>query len=491
MPDVNVVRASRAHSSLRFSCVLLIALSSFLLTVCKASSAQSAPIANISDPQLVQGLRETLAKLVAEDKFSGAVLLAKNNAILLERAYGYADHAFNVKNDINTKFNMGSMGKMFTGVAILQLAQAGKLSLDDKLVKYLPNYPNKAVANSVTIRELLTHTSGLGDFFGPEFAAANMSRFESLESLLPLFGDKPLLFEPGSKWSYSNAGYIVLGLVIQQVATESYYDYVKQHIFDPAGMHDTGNWPADADVPDRALGYTTMGSTGTVRKSNIFLLQRGGSAGGGYSTVDDLLRFAEALQNRKLLNEQFTAMEMTGQVPTGIPGVKYGFGMEERMVDGTRIVGHGGGGPGIESVLEMYPTLGYVVAIMTNYDQAMSPVNNRLRAALSGQVIPQAIAATQQSMEEFAGHYTPELPAGAQMTPPPITVTIEANGLRIDPGMGPAFHFVLVANDEFVDADTHTLHVAFLRDSGAHVIGLKTVTGFGPVPPITATKIDK
>ena len=221
---MNTVRTLRARF-LCLSCVLLFALSSALPAMCEASSERVAQGARMSDARIVRDLRETLVKLVAEDKFSGVALLAKNNAILFEHAYGYADHAFNVRNDINTKFNMGSMEKMFTGVAILQLAQAGTLSLDGKLIEYLPAYPNKAVANSVTIRELLTHTSGLGDFFGPEFAAANMSRFDSLESLLPLFVDKPLLFEPGSKWSYSNAGYIVLGLVIQHVTRESYDTY--------------------------------------------------------------------------------------------------------------------------------------------------------------------------------------------------------------------------------------------------------------------------
>ena len=189
---------------------------------CQERSAPS--LAEPADQQIVRDLREVLHKLVAEDRFSGALLLAEKGAILFEHAYGYADHAFDTKNNIDTKFNMGSMGKMFTGVAVLQLAQAGKLSLDDRLIKDLPTYPNNAVATSVTIRQLLTHTSGLGDFFGPEFAGANMSRFESLESLLPLFVDKPLLFKPGSRWSYSNAGYIVLGLLIQQVAGESYYD---------------------------------------------------------------------------------------------------------------------------------------------------------------------------------------------------------------------------------------------------------------------------
>ncbi len=464
--------------------ILSVALLCVSAATCSASPSAPRP----SPAAIARDLSATLRKLAAEDKFSGAALLAKSDAVLYERAYGYADHAFNVKNTVNTKFNLGSMGKMFTGVAILQLMQAGKLSLDDTLAKDLPNYPNKTVAKAITIRQLVTHTSGLGDFFGPQFFAANMSNFDTLESLLPLFVNKPLLFKPGTRWSYSNAGYIVLGLVIAHISGESYYDYVQRHIFDPAGMHDTGNWPADADIPNRALGYTTMGSSGTTRKSNIFILQRGGSAGGGYSTVHDLLRFAHALQTHKLLNAQYTAMDMHGLVPTGFPGTKYGFGMEERILNNTRIVGHSGGGPGIQSVLEMYPASGYTVAIMTNYDGAMSPVNSRLQTLLTGQTIPTVIARPTHAFNEFAGTYTPQLPADLQMKPPPITITVEPNGLRVDPGMGPALHFVPIAVNEFVDADTQTRHITFIRDTTGHITALKTPTGFGPVPPITAKK---
>ena len=435
----------------------------------------------------VNDLQSTLSRLSEADKFSGAALLAKNDDILFQGAYGYADHAFGVKNTVDTKFNIASMGKMFTGVAILQLAEAGKLSLDDHLSKDLPSYPNRQVARSVTIRQLLTHTSGLSDFFGPKFVASNMSRFNTLESLLPFFVDAPLLFKPGSQWRYSNAGYIVLGLVIAHLSGETYYDYVQQHIFNPAGMHDTGNWPADQDVPNRAVGYTNLEAPQAARKSNIFFLQRGGSAGGGYSTVGDLFRFARALERRELLNEAYTKLDLGGQVATGRPGVRYGFGMEERILNGVRIVGHSGGGPGIQGILEMYPDLGYVVAILANYDNAMSPVNAHLRIALTGQSTPQPITLSPDDLKALAGKYAPVLPPDAGMTPPPISVTAEGSGLLVDPGMGPAFHFVPISATEFVGADDPSIHITFLKDAAGHVTGLKT-TGFGPVPPITAKK---
>lgn len=473
---------SRRALAALLSCLLFAGISRAGLAQSKAST----------DEKLIRDLQVTLDKLTTEDKFSGAVLVAKHDQVLFKQAYGYADHAFDVKNRTDTKFNLGSMGKMFTGVAILQLAQAGKLSLDDKLIKDLPDYPNKAVARKVTLRQLLTHTSGLGDFFGPKFAAGNMGDYDSLESLLPLFVDKPLKFEPGTRWAYSNAGFIVLGLVIQRVSGESYYDYVQQHVFTPAGMKDTGNWPADADIPNRALGYTYMGQLpGAPRRSNVFFLQRGGSAGGGYSTVGDLLRFAEALQGGKLLDEKYTGLAMHGYVATPHPGTKYGFGMEETSINGVRIVGHGGGGPGIQSVLDIYPDQGYVVAIMTNYDDAMAPVDAELRAELTGQQLPQAAVLAADALKAFAGSYRPIFPKGMAVlgTPPAIIVTATAQGLDVDPGMGPPLHFVAASADEFFDSEDPNHRLRFDRDSSGRVTALETPTGFGPVPPVTATRL--
>ncbi|HEY1773221.1 MAG TPA: serine hydrolase domain-containing protein [Gammaproteobacteria bacterium] len=457
-----------------------------------AGALPAAAAGPMTDAQLTQDLDTTLDGLVAQDKFSGAVLLAKRGQVLFEHAYGYADHAFDAPNRVDTKFNLGSMGKMFTGVAMLQLAQQGKLSLDDKLIKDLPDYPNKAIAAQVTLRELLNHTAGLGDFFGPEFGSGNMARYDSLESLLPFFVDKPLQSAPGTKWAYSNAGYIVLGLVIQHVSGQSYYDYVQQHIFAPAGMVDTGNWPADADIPNRAVGYTYMGQpSGAPRKSNVFMLQRGGSAGGGYSTVEDLLRFAEALEGGKLLDAQYTRLALSGQVATTRPAVKYGFGMEEQMANGVRIVGHGGGGPGIQGILDIYPDSGYEVAILSNYDDAMTPVDERLRADLTGEPRLQVATMNASDLKVYAGRYVPVIPAGMQMmgSPPPVIIALGQGGLDVDPGMGPHFFFVPLPDGEFAAKDSPGLRIQFLRDADGKVTAFKTPTGFGPVPPVLANRL--
>ncbi len=462
--------------------------SGLLLLACTSSvaTAEQRP----ADDKTIAELNSTLDKLVKADQFSGVVLFAKHGKVLFERAYGQADRAFAVPNRLDTKFNFASMGKMFTAVAIMQLVEQGKISLDDRLSVDLPDYPNKEVSQKITIRQLLSHTSGLADFFGRQFADSNMSRFDTLESLLPLFVDKPLQFEPGTKWSYSNAGFIVLGLVIQRVSGQSYYDYVREHVYKPAGMVNTDNWPADADVPNRAVGYTYAGQPEHApRKSNIFMLQRGGSAGGGYSTVEDLFHFAEALESHKLLSKNDTELLTTGQFATHHEDARYGLGFEETLINGVRIVGHSGGGPGIQCILDVYPNDGYIVAIMTNYDNAMAAVDARLRSLLSGKLPPAEKVLDRTSLAIFGGDYAPIVPEGIKImgTPPPITVTPTSVGIDVNPGMGPSFHFVPISDIEFVDEDNPTLHLLFEKDAGGQVRWLKTTTGFGPVPPITAT----
>ena len=149
------------------------------------------------------------------------------------------------------------MNKMFTATAVLQLVQAGKINLTDPLGKYLPDYPNKDVATKVTIHHLLTHTGGTGDFFGPEFDKHRLE-LRTLQDYVKLYGERGLAFEPGSRWDYSNYGFLLLGLVVQKASGQDYYEYVREHIFKPAGMNSTDSLPEDQTVADRSIGYTKM-----------------------------------------------------------------------------------------------------------------------------------------------------------------------------------------------------------------------------------------
>ena len=259
------------------------------------------------------------------------------------------------------------MNKMFTAVAILQLVEAGKVKLTAPLGTYLPDYPNRDVATKVTIHQLLTHTGGTGDIFGPDFDA-HRNELRTLADYVKLYGKRGLEFEPGSRWAYSNYGFILLGAVIEKVTGQSYYDYVQRHIYAPAGMTSTGSLPEDQAVPDRSIGYTKPPGTTAWVPNTDTLPYRGTSAGGGYSTVEDLARFAHALLSHKLLSPDSTKLLITGKVKAG-PGARYAYGFEDaRDADGNGWVGHGGGAPGMNGDLRIYPKSGYVVAVLANID---------------------------------------------------------------------------------------------------------------------------
>lgn len=341
------------------------------------------PPVRVRESEAISALKAEIEKETAADTFSGALLVAKNGRPIFSEAYGLADRARKIPNTLDTKFRLGSMNKMFTATAVLQLVEAGKIQLDAPLGKYVPDYPNKEVASKVTIHQLLTHTGGTGDFFGPEFEAHRLE-LHTLQDYVTLLGNRAPRFEPGSKFEYSNFGFIVLGVVIERVSGQSYYDYVEEHVFKPAGMTATNSLPEDQAVPNRSVGYMKPEGGGNWTPNTDTLPYRGTSAGGGYSTVGDLLRFAVALTGHKLLNEHFTELLTTGKVATG-PVAKYAYGFEDRTVDGVRSYGHGGGAPGMNGDLRFYPQSGYVIAVLANLDPPAATrisqfIGNRLPA---------------------------------------------------------------------------------------------------------------
>jgi D-alanyl-D-alanine carboxypeptidase len=321
----------------------------------------------MTEADALKALAARADRLAGEDELSGAVLVAKDDRVLFGHAYGLADHGRGIPNTIGTRFRVGSMNKMFTAVAVLQLVEAGKVKLAASLGTYLPDYPNREVATKVTIRQLLTHTGGTGDIFGPSFDA-HREGLRSLADYVKLYGKRGLEFAPGSRWAYSNYGFILLGVVIEKVTGQSYYDYVQAHIYAPAGMTRSGSLPEDQAVEGRSIGYTKPPGTTAWLANTDTLPYRGTSAGGGYSTVDDLARFAHALLSHKLLNPHSTRLLMAGKVQTGA-GTRYAYGFEDaRAADGNGWVGHGGGAPGMNGDLRIYPKSGYVVAVLANID---------------------------------------------------------------------------------------------------------------------------
>ncbi len=318
------------------------------------------PAAN--DDQLADRVQQHVAATSGPDAFSGAVLIAHDGKIVLDHAWGLADEANHAANTVDTQFCLGSMNKMFTAVAILQLVGQGKLALDKPIVTYWPDYPNHDLASRVTLRELLSHTGGTGDIFTPEYEA-HRQETRTLADYVKLFGNRPVAFEPGTRSEYSNYGFILLGRIIELVSGEPYQNYVQQHIYQPAGMTHTDSRPETEHVPARAIGYTRDKNGLTPNEG--WMPWSGTSAGGGYSTVRDLLLFAEALQSGKLLAPEL----LREATQPGPMHPDYGLGF---YVLPNGAYGHGGGAPGINGELHILPHNGYVLVALANRDPRMA-----------------------------------------------------------------------------------------------------------------------
>ena len=330
-------------------------------TAAGAAAAQAA-----RDSAFVAALRERLETATQAGEFSGAVLVARDGHTVFEGAYGLADRERGVPNTPLTRFRIGSMNKMLTAVAALQLVQAGTLRLDIPLGTYLPEYPNAEMASKVTLHHLLTHTGGTGDIFGPEYTARR-TELRTTEDYLRLYGTRGLRFEPGSKWEYSNYGFMLLGAVVERVAGRSYYEYVATSVHAPSTMTATGSAPEDSLVPGRSVGYTRQGVSGALVSNAPTLPYRGTPAGGGYSTVGDFARFAVALREHRLLDAAHTSLLIDGKIALGA-GVRYAYGFLDRVVGGRRFVGHNGGAAGMNGDLAFEPGGGYVVVVLSNFD---------------------------------------------------------------------------------------------------------------------------
>ncbi|MDQ6830158.1 MAG: beta-lactamase family protein [Gemmatimonadota bacterium] len=330
-----------------------------LLTVASALSLVSSPRSSarrisgagpapdtITEAELVRRLKSRADSLTARDQFSGVILLTRAGRTVFEGAYGYADREAKRRNVAGTAFNYSSIGKLFTATAIWQLVEAGKLAPDSTVGKYLRDYPNADVARTVTIRQLLQHRSGVGGDIFATPVSGKRGDVRSTKDYLALIANAPMHFAAGAKQEYSNAGYIILGALIERVSGEDYYSYVRKHVLEPAGLRHSGWYLYDSLPPMAAIGYTRNpggnadpAPDAPLRRNSETIPGRGSSAGGGYSTVEDLERFVLALRESK------------------IPGSKN--------------VQHGaiaGGSPGSNGIVEEDLPGSYDVVVLSNFD---------------------------------------------------------------------------------------------------------------------------
>jgi len=305
-----------------------------------------------------------------DSEFSGAVLVAQNNKVIHQRAYGYASIEYEVENTINTKFNIASITKLFTAVAALQLFEQSKIELNKPIGEYLPDYPNQIVRKQVTTHQLLTHTSGLNNFYVNDLDKMNNMEYENISDFIPLFSTDTLLSSPGDKYNYSGTGFVVLGLIIEEVSGENYYDYIRNHILYPSGMTKTSAIQVDSIVKNKASGYTSQFGQTTILKKNDYYLTKASPAGFYYSTINDLFKFSKALRNHQLLNEETTNLMLEPKVKGYNTHLGYGIDIDNRYSQ--TIIGHSGGWYGIHCELMDFMEDHYTIVILSNIDDGGS-----------------------------------------------------------------------------------------------------------------------
>lgn len=347
-----------------------------------ASAPLDLPDRMLRDDEIVSEIRTFVDERTAADRFSGTVLLARGNDVLFRGAWGLASRRFQVPINVETKINLGSMNKMFTAVAIGQLVDQGKMTFNDRLIDLVPDYPNPEIAGKITVHHLLTHTSGTGDYWTDEFEE-KWFKVRRLDDYLPFIAPVPLEFEPGEQMRYSNSGFVILGMIVEAVSGEDYFDYVREHIYEPAGMTNSDCYHIENPVPNLAIGYTRMmfgGERSPDRwRNNLYLhTTQGGPAGGGFSTVDDLHRFAMALADDKLLSCATRDLLWEGKQAMG-PNLQYAYGFSDNRENGHRTIGHNGGGPGISAEFRYLPDLDYTIAVLSNIDDAAHSVSDMMR----------------------------------------------------------------------------------------------------------------
>ena len=344
-------------------CLLHIAFRASILCVVLAITATST-FSQTDRSRLSDQEDAYISAEAAHHFFRGDVLVGVNGRIVFEKAYGMGDEEWGTPNTLNTKFRIASLSKQFTGACILLLQERGRLNVHDPISRYLTGLPEAWQA--ITIHQLLTHTSGIANYTSsPEMAKLNRTG-ATPRQMIALVADKPLDFKPGTNWSYTNTGYILLGMIIERVSGQPYANFLQSNVFDPLGMEHSGYDRAKDIIKQRASGYGFV--DGHVANADFIDMSIPFSAGGIYSTVEDMYRWNEALaQDGKLLSAESLKQMFTEYLEATHEGQHYGYGVViSRLKFGKLVYYHGGGVEGFSSSIQRYPQERVCIVIISN-----------------------------------------------------------------------------------------------------------------------------
>ncbi len=409
-------------------------------------------------PDPTPRMQQIIQSYVTNKTFMGAVLVSSDGKLLINQGYGFADVEWDIPNVPEGKFRLGSLTKQFTAASILLLEEQGKLKVEDPVSKYVPDAP--VAWEKITIFNLLTHTSGIPNFTGfPDYRDTEW-KDTTPQELVARFRDKPLDFPPGTKFSYSNSGYILLGYILEKVSGQTYTDFLQKNIFTPLGMSDTGVDSNAAILPKRVQGYVP--SPNGMLHAGYISMTIPFSAGSLYSTTGDLLKWEQGLFGGKVLNPASLA-KMTTPIKEG-----YGFGLFVHDENGHKRIDHGGGIEGFNTSLAYYPDDKLVVVVLANLNGgAADTLGVSLgKLALGEQVVlpseRKEVQVPEKILQDYVGTY--------QLAPNfALTMTLENGQLMTQATGQPKFPLFAESETKFflkvVDAE-----VEFVRDPTTHAV---------------------
>jgi len=423
--------------------------------------------------QDISRMEQIIQSYVQNKQFMGTVLVEQNGHIILDKGYGYANLEWQIPNSPKAKFRLGSMTKQFTAASILLLEERGKLKTDDLVKRYMPDAP--AAWDKITIYNLLTHTSGIPNFTNfPDYHSSEATPTTPAE-LVKRFRDKPLDFQPGEQFRYSNSGYVLLGYLIEKISGQRYQDFLQENIFKPLGMNDSGYDSNTAIIPNRASGYEPSQNgplnSGYIDMSIPF------SAGALYSTTGDLLKWEHGLFGGKVLSPAALS-KMTTPFKDD-----YACGLFVRTVNGHKMIEHGGGIEGFNTEMSYYPEDKLIVVALANLNGAApGQIAGELASVFHGEkvVLPgerKEIVISPKILANYVGTY--------KLTPTfSIVMTLEGDHLMTQATNQPKFPLyaesetkfflkVVDAQVEFFRDDTGKVTHFVLHQNGQAITGTK------------------